>query len=417
MSIFTNNQPKRWTLLLIWAGCQLAFAQSQELVLPRDTGRTIKISDFENRTYLTAGVAQPTGIYAKTRLDDESAITVATPDVIEAAIETFDPQLKSRTVVLFSNGAAGAHAVFTAVSGKSYTPETMRSGVSGELKDLADEGKRNIATSVLSDLALLASGSGTVVLLSKGSYFYNVGYSTPVVKSGRSFAISPTRALLDPSDIYYLTELDRTLIGSPDDVHRFYISLLNILLDCNPSLISSISPDAQATITDFFAVYTAELDRHIMVDLNPSTDPWEIDIAEVTFLQAYGSQSGMVIKNGAFIRGTARDYYASGNSGGGIGETRKAFTKLGQYISAFEAQAGHHSEMINKIIALTPISDQNLAATLQGDIFRRFLVYINTKGIQSDISRHPQDYIDAVAAFLIQIREDQALITDYIKKL
>src|SRR5258705_13205455 len=105
----------------------------------------------------------------------------------------------------------------------------------------------------------------------------------------------------------------------------FYPAILKVLTDCNSSDFAALPSNAQVTATDFVTIYTAELERHVMVNLVPNQHPWEIDLAEVTFLASYGSPSGMVMKNGTLVPGTAVAYFAGGTTGSGIGVTRKGF--------------------------------------------------------------------------------------------
>jgi len=73
--------------------------------------------------------------------------------------------------------------------------------------------------------------------------------------------------------------------------------------------------------------------RHVMVNLDPKQYPWEIDLAEVTFLNSYGAPSGMVMQKGALVPAAATAYYAVGTEGSGIGETRADFVKLATRIT------------------------------------------------------------------------------------
>jgi hypothetical protein len=171
---------------------------------------------------------------------------------------------------------------------------------------------------------------------------------------------------------------------------------------------------AQVTATDFLAIYTAELDRHVMVNLVPSTHSWEIDLAEVTFLTSYGAPSGMVMKSGSLVPGTAVAYFAVGTSGSGIGETRKDFVKLATQITTFESDAQHHPELVNAIVNLTPISDQKILSQIKGDVIRRYLVYLNRSEFQSNVQSHSSDLVNAMVAFLKQINADNSQITQQI---
>ena len=152
-----------------------------------------------------------------------------------------------------------------------------------------------------------------------------------------------------------------------------------------------------------------------MVNLVPNQHPWEIDLAEVTLLTAYGSPSGMVMQNGKLVAGTATAYFATGATGSGIGDTRKDFVKLAKRITVFESDPHHHPELITAIMNLTPIQDKTIAAEVKGDIIRRFLVYLNRPEFQSSIQGHSADFVDAMVAFLKQVNADNAQITQFIQ--
>lgn len=151
-----------------------------------------------------------------------------------------------------------------------------------------------------------------------------------------------------------------------------------------------------------------------MVNLAPATHPWEIDLAEVTFLTSYGAASGMVMKNGALVPGTAVAYYGVGTAGSGIGETRTDFVKLATKITTFENQANQHPSLVTAIVNLTPITDPTVLSAVNGDVIRRFLVYLNRPEFQSNVQAHSTDLVNAVVAFLRQINADHSQITQYI---
>jgi hypothetical protein len=66
---------------------------------------------------------------------------------------------------MFKTGETGFHAVIANISGKFFSPQTIRNGIrpfitSSNLKPGANA---NIAMDASADMALLASGSGTLV--------------------------------------------------------------------------------------------------------------------------------------------------------------------------------------------------------------------------------------------------------------
>ena len=389
-----------------------------DVLLQRGPDRTIDLSSLVGQTYLQAMRASGSGIFDKTEADDAAAVTIASASQTAEDVNKFDAKVSGQVFGMFKNGQTGFTSVISNVQGKSYSPRTIRGGLQPFITEsnLKSGANSAIAVDATADMALLASGSGTLVKIDSSNYFYNVGYQKPVVKSGRSYAVATGRALLDPSDRVYLTELAAYLKpATTPDAGPFYAAILKVLTSCNGSDYSTLSAPAQVVATDFLAIYTAELDRHVMVNLAPATHPWEIDLAEVTFLTSYGAPSGMVMKNGALVPGTAVAYYAVGTSGSGIGETRKDFVKLATRITSFESNSAHHPELVNAIVTLTPIQDPKILSAVKGDVFRRFLVYLNRSEFQSAAQAHSADLVSAVGALLKQINVDNTQITAYIK--
>jgi hypothetical protein len=188
-----------------------------------------------------------------------------------------------------------------------------------------------------------------------------------------------------------------------------------VLTNCDTSAFAILPTGGQVVATDFLTIYTAELNRHVMVNLDPKQHPWEIDLAEVTFLNSYGAPSGMVMQKGALVPGTATAYYAVGTKGSGIGETRADFVKLATRITQYEQDPNHHPELVNALVKLTPILDEKILSTVRGDVLRRSLVYLNRPEFQSDVQKHPDDLRNAMVAFLKQINADNAQITQYVQ--
>jgi hypothetical protein len=387
------------------------------VLLPRGPERTVDLSTLVGQTYLQAMQASGSGIFDKTDADNAAAVTIASADQIVADVNQFDSKVSGQVFGMFKNGKTDFQSVMSNIQGKSFSPRTIRAGIQPFISqsNLNSKASPNIAVDASADMALLASGSGTLVIIDSANYFYNVGYEKPVVKSGRSYAVASGRAILDPSDKVYLTEMAAYLQpATTADASPFYTAILKVLTSCNTSDYAALPAAGQVTATDFMAIYTAELDRHMMVNLDPAQHPWEMDLAEVTFLTSYGAPSGMVMKGGALVAGTAVAYYAVGTKGSGIGETRKDFVKLATRITSFESAAGHHPELVNAIVNLTPITDAKILSQVKGDVFRRFLVYLNRPEFQSSVQSHSSDFVNAMVALLKQINTDNTQITAYI---
>lgn len=391
-------------------------APSSVPILPRDQARSIAIADFAGQPYLQAMRTASIGIYDKTNRDDGLAVTISGADQLIETIKLFDERIGERLYRQFQNGPESVRAIVKKIEGQTLSPSQIRAALEPNLIDVKAPADHNLALSSLSAVTLLASGSGTIVILAPENYFYNVGYQTPITGSGRTFAVASSRRLLDPSDRDFLSELHTVLAGSIlSTQEEFYRALFGLLTSCNPNVLRTLSAPTQTALVDFIAVYTAELDRHVMTGLQEK-NPWEIDLAEVTLLDAYGAASGLVMSKGKLVAGDATAYFAHGPSGGGgIGETRADFTKLGSIITNFERAPNRHPELISRLEMLTPIATPAVLNELNGDVFRRVLVFLNTPASVETIKQNSDAINDTMVEFLSAVRADQAAITAFAK--
>jgi len=249
--------------------------------------------------------------------------------------------------------------------------------------------------------------------LGGGAYYLNYGYkpgSTDAtelaedVKSGRSFGASAGHKALDASDAYYLTELGNYL-GKTKDPSSFYEALFNVLTESNGSDIEKLPADGQAVATDFVAIYTAELDRSLMSNLQQH--PWENDLAEVTLLSAYGNAAGLVMKSGKLVKGTPKDYFAVGKAGSGIGETRADRQKLQRLVSQAEAKLNP---------GLVANLEKIIGKPADGDLIHGIMQYLNNLHDQSSVAQQSADLTKVAVQFLQQLHDDAAKITPIITK-
>jgi hypothetical protein len=377
----------------------------------RTPSRTITLSSFKGKSYLTAMQTAGEGIVDKTNLDDATPVTIANADQIVAAIGLCDPSVGQKLYGIFSDGAVTFQSIVAHVQGQSISPKQLRAVLQPFITNLAAKARPNIALDSTSTLALLASGSGTLVRIDGNNCFYNVGYESPVLQSGRSFGSAPGRKPLDSSDYYYLNEAEQYLAPSQTgDATVFFRAILKVLTNCDSSDMGALTVAGQTVATDFLAVYTAELDRHVMVNLNPAVSPWEIDIAEVTLLADYNATSGVVIQDAAPVHAGITAY----GSRGSIGDSRTDFTNLAAQITSFENQGGHHPGLVKALTDLTPIQtiqDPATLSQLNKDVFRRFLVYLNRPEFQGDVQSHPADFENAMVNLLTQVKADADQIT------
>jgi hypothetical protein len=378
------------------------------VLLPRTPGQTISIAASGGDTYLNAARTAG-GLFAKVETDAATPVRIASGDAIAALIDQFDPTVAKNLYGEFTNGKADFKAIVSHAQGQSLLPQQVRTTLQPFITHLSNASGATPALARVSDLSLLASYSGTLVVIDANNYFYNVAYQSPIVQSGRSYGVGQGRRLLDQSDAGYLRELDAYLkAASAGEVSGFYRDIVQLLAQSSSGGLSGLTSAGQVVTTDFLTVYTAELIRHNMVGLNVAKDPWEIDIGEITFLTDYGAAVGQVMVNGHLVPGTADVYGKKA-----IGDTRLDFTKLARGITAFERS--RHPDLIASIIQLTDIQDQALLNLVGDDVFRRVFVYLNRPEYQAKLKATSGPLIDAIVALLSQVRMDGSQITTYLK--
>ena len=399
------------TTVCLLVAFEIVAAQSAlaALVLPRDPSRTINLADFNGKTYLQATLETSDGINAKTMADDGTAVTIASAAQVVSDIKTYDSKVANEIFPYFTTRDAGFQAAASHLQGQNISPQQIQGMLAPFLGGgLIDPTTASRVQVVGSDLILLSSGSGTVVVVSPDSYFYNVAYQSPVLKSGRTYAVAPGRLLLDPSDNYYLTETGNYLsAASPAEANNFYTAMLQLLTACDSSGLSKLNSNGQIVLTDFLSVYTAESMRHNMVNLDPSNSAWEVDLAEVTLLGAYVAVSGMVMDQGKLTAGALTAYY----NGHSIGTHEADFTKLGKLITAYVTK--HHKSMITNINSLTPVKGK-VSTAVKGDVFRRVMVYLNRTENETGAQSNAAAITTAMTQLLTQIQTDQSDITKYV---
>ena len=153
---------------------------------------------------------------------------------------------------------------------------------------------------------------------------------------------------------FFLKELELYLKTS-QDTEKFYSAVLQILTQTDAGQLKATSESAQMVATDFIAIYTAELDRHLMTKLTKHY--WENDLAEVVFIAPFSSVSGKIMKEGKFQDGRLDEYWAKSkfvdprtgkpSNRSGIGITRGDRRALQKWISDFEVR--NHPELIAEI--------------------------------------------------------------------
>jgi hypothetical protein len=303
----------------------------------------------------------------------------------------------------------------------------------------------------------IRKGQGVAVELHPGYWNFHVNYAdgankNPKVKdemTGRSYGMGPDGEASDPSDAFYLDELEKALKGADErELSGFYSTLLEIIGNCDSRGFDSLrSPLTQAVATDFMAVYGAEEDRHLMGNLGSFN--WDDALWEVTMLAALHSGQKRFTKfyEGEFKDQTydqslksyqqpgkrtsstptrpakLRDYWQFGRSvndrgeqnRSGINVTRRDFERLGQSITEFEkGSAG--SGLI-----------QSIENTVRGggkNVFKDITTFYINRSALNDLDAQgrsqTRDATDRlardVAKLMVQIRADADAITASIRK-
>ena len=373
---------------------------------------SLSLSDFKGSTFLQFIIA-PDGM--KNALDKDAAerFVFADKDVINSAAGNFDPLVYNKIVKSLVGGKTGLDNLVDSLKGTAVTPLTAAGAIAGRLKALnlaADPARLGLTAVSVAPFLSLASGGGVLVTLDSNNSFLNIGYKSgknPAeldkdVKSGRSFGVSQGHKALDVSDKYYLQELDSYLAATRDP-SPFYQALLNVLLSCDASSFSGLSPPAQAVATDFVAVYTAEIDRNAMSDFKKF--PWQNDLAEATIISAYSSAERKIVVDGRLVDGTPLGFFGVGVQGSGIGIMRKDRRMLQLGVADLERTL--HPELVEAVEAQI--------GRRGGDVIHNLMLFLNDPKNQDKVRTNSRELSKAVVAFISQMHADGPLITKNIR--
>jgi hypothetical protein len=366
---------------------------------------TIVLEQFEGMTYLETVSDPQFGIKAHFDADYQSSYLFEGCQELTNKIEHFDRKIVRHVLRSFRNDQNGLCDQLSSLSGTPFSPND----IVGHLRKVYS-GPGNIYA--LSHFVGLASGAGTLVVIDEQNYFYNFGYKdgseADDVKSGRSYGASPGHNANDASDILYLNELSEYLAETKEPEQYFRV-FLGILADTNSSMYSILSEKGQTAMTDLVAIYTAELVRHTMVDLNPKKHPWENDLAEATFMSVYSQASGLLLKGKELVASPLRGYWAksqwSGRSGIGIGRSdrRRLQRVVSKYIRA------EYTTVVDEV-------DQLIGKRRDGDLFRGLMEFINNYDHQNHLKENQSDLIENYAEIVRILRADAGLITNFVQQ-
>ena len=256
-------------------------------------------------------------------------------------------------------------------------------------------------------IAGASGGIGAKVKIDDNNYNYHVLYKTGKTKpneevmSGRSFASSVVHNASDASDPEYLRDLHKFISTTPD-LKPFYKAMILTLASSDSSTWSQVSDAGQSVLSDFLTVYTAESDRHLMVNLQSGNHPWEIDLAAVTCVSAVSAKIGKIVTNGVLVDGDSGGWFApspnntaDGPQRSGIGITRKDRQKFQRAIHAYEMTTPDGKELITQIQALTGNSTYN-----KNDVIQGVFDYLSSKYTPDSIGANAAKLADLMARFI-----------------
>lgn len=282
--------------------------------------------------------------------------------------------------------------------------------------------KVNAAPFDLGTLYALTGGIGVKVKLDDNNYNYHVLYKTGKTKpheevmSGRSFASSPTHGASDATDPEYLRDL-RKYLTTTEDVKPFYRAIILALANSDTSGWATVNDLGQAVLSDFFTVYTAEADRHLMVNLQDGNHPWEIDLAAVTFVSAVSAKTGKVVIGGVATDSDLNGWFApspnnkpDGPQRSGIGITRRDRQKLQKAIHSYEMGTPDGKQMIADIQAIIGTKENKY------DVIQGVFEYLSNSATPETMGAKANALADLMARFAEAASNDAEEIMKLIPK-
>ena len=381
----------------------LFISQSFAAPAPLPLHHHFNFENFKGRPLLEV-MTMEGGIKESLDEDFEQTYQIASAATVIAALDNFDTKIVRRVLGSFPDGRQGLKKFSQKLAGKDFQP----SGIVG-LISANYAGSGNIYA--LAHFFAMASGAGTLVQIDKNNYYYNFGYRSGAevddVKSGRSYGAGPDHNANDASDVMYLDELEAYL-QSTHDAKPFFKTLVEVITQSDTSGFSRLSREGQTVLTDFVAIYTAELDRHIMVDLDDHQHPWENDLAEATFIGAFSAIEGKVMKDGMLQVGQMREYWAQSevSTGSGIGITRSDHRNLQRQISNYIRE--NEGDLAEALDSLT-------GGRSDGDLFRALTEHINNYETQSRVRKNAGSLASALVALLEYVQSSSTLIAETIE--
>jgi hypothetical protein len=400
-----NYKLTHFTLKSMIASLGLMSAMTLAAPPPLTLEHDIDLADRAGQTYLNVVRSERDGVKKLFDADFVHEYTVADWSRVKESLKNFDAKISRTVLGAFDDGEAGLRSLVKKLEGQTFTPESMVSVVRS-----AYRGDGNVFA--LAHFLAMSSGAGTLVRVDAENYFYNFGYrdgsESDDVKSGRSYGAGPGHAANDASDIFYLNELEQSL-QQDDHPDAFYRTFLQVLTATDTSGYNRLNDRQQTVATDLLAIYTAELDRHLMVDLNPAKHPWENDLAEATFVALFNTESGLMYQDGALVKAPLRQHWSKStvSNRSGIGITRHDRRALQQKISVYLRE--YHAEEVAELEAI-------IGTRRDGDIFRALMEFINNASTQSRVKANAKKITDTFVSLLETTKAEAGDIVNFVNE-
>jgi hypothetical protein len=301
--------------------------------------------------------------------------------------------------------------------------ELMQKEIQPAMDKIAD-GKK------MANQAALDAHQCVTLKIDNKNYTWHVNFPTDSEQGGRSYGEGPGGKVSDPSDAYYLGELDKFSHSGPEELGKFYKALIEVIANCDSSEFAALSDAAQVVATDFVAIYTAEEKRHLIGHLG--SFKWDDAIFQVTMLAAFhgGQKSYAQFYQGKFTdqvydqklkvykqpdaqegkdtrKANLVDYWQwSPNqpTRSGINLTRGEFEKMGKTITSHEQGEKDSKEKLEAVEKLIGVENSE-------NIYSDIATFFINKDAPEEMSAQSKDLADAISAFLVQVNGDAATIT------
>lgn len=320
----------------------------------------------------------------------------------------FDPLVRQRGLTLFKDGQRGLDALLADTRGLQATPRTIAFAVRPKLVPGSLTVSPELASVLLGPTLSLANGAGQKVILDDSTYFINVAFAAGTqdhdARTGRTFAATAGRALFDAPYPYFLDMLDRSLRSGAVERNSLYRALFQLLTASDPSALASLAPTAKTALTDFIAIYAAELLRSRMSGAHKNA--WMNDLAELIFVAPFVVLSGHLVAGGVFKEGTLREFFAEGPAGSGLGPRRNERRILQTALCACLWRAD--SEPMRQLADLVDVRDGS-------DVWSAMAAYIASPEKASLVVTKHEAITAAALALMARVERDVEPLTTCIR--